>query len=53
MNAAMVSKRLAVCAVLLVSACTVLQWRLDLAAETVVLCHHGVRSMNAAMVSAC
>jgi rhodanese-related sulfurtransferase len=28
-----------------------IQEQLDPAAETVVLCHHGVRSMNAAMVS--
>jgi rhodanese-related sulfurtransferase len=29
-----------------------IQEQLDPAAETVVLCHHGVRSMNAAVVSA-
>lgn len=29
-----------------------IQQTLDPAAETVVLCHHGMRSMNAAMVSA-
>jgi rhodanese-related sulfurtransferase len=28
-----------------------IQEQLDPAAETIVLCHHGVRSMNAAMVS--
>jgi hypothetical protein len=33
------------------SKCWVFQEQLDPAAETVVLCHHGVRSMNAAMVS--